>query len=54
MTTDQRKRAAQSPASPTESEPLQRLLHLVASEVIRRLRAQQTQPNGPATDGRHR
>ena len=37
-----------------EGEPLQRLLRLVARELVRRLRAEQTQPKGPATDRRYR
>jgi hypothetical protein len=49
--TEQAKQAGQPPASSTEGEPLQRLLRLVARDVVRRLRAQQTQPKGPATDG---
>ena len=51
---DRVKQAEQTPASLAKSEPLQRLLRLVAREVVRRLSAQQTQPKGPATDGRHR
>jgi hypothetical protein len=54
VTNDQPKQAEQIPASSTEGEPLQHLLRLVAREVVRRLRAQQTQPKGPATDGRRR
>jgi len=48
---DRGRQAEQTAAAPTESDPLRRLLRLVAREVVRRLRVEQTQPKEPATDG---
>ena len=49
MTTNQPKQVEHAPASATESEPLQRMLRLVAREVVRQLKIEQTAPKEAAT-----